>query len=33
MRGLVETESPDPAVRTARNVRDSDATLIRRNGR
>jgi len=26
--GLVETESPDPAVRTGRNVRDSDATLI-----
>lgn len=26
--GLVETESADPAVRTALNVRDSDATLI-----
>ena len=26
--GLVETESPDPSVRTGRNVRDSDATLI-----
>jgi putative molybdenum carrier protein len=30
--GLVETESPDPAIRTARNVRDSDATLILSNG-
>jgi len=30
--GLVETESPDPAVRTARNVRDSDATLILSHG-
>jgi hypothetical protein len=27
-RGLVETDSPDPAVRTRRNVRDADATLI-----
>ncbi len=26
--GLEETDSPDPAVRTRRNVRDSDATLI-----
>jgi hypothetical protein len=26
--GLRETESADPAVRTSRNVRDSDATLI-----
>ena len=26
--GLVETESEDPAQRTERNVRDSDATLI-----
>jgi len=26
--GLVEAESPDPAVRTGLNVRDSDATLI-----
>ena len=26
--GLVETESPDVSVRTERNVRDSDATLI-----
>jgi Circularly permutated YpsA SLOG family len=30
--GLVETRSPDPAVRTARNVRDSDATLILSHG-
>src|SRR5262245_22193583 len=30
--GLVETESADPAVRTARNVRDSDATLILSHG-
>ena len=30
--GLVETESSDPAVRTARNVRDSDATLIVSHG-
>jgi hypothetical protein len=30
--GLVETESADPAVRTARNVRDSDATLIVSHG-
>ena len=30
--GLVETGSPDPAVRTARNVRDSDATLILSHG-
>ncbi len=29
---LVETESTDPAVRTARNVRDSDATLILSHG-
>lgn len=29
---LVETESADPAVRTARNVRDSDATLILSHG-
>lgn len=26
--GLRETESADPSVRTARNVRDSDATLV-----
>jgi len=30
--GLVETKSADPAVRTARNVRDSDATLILSHG-
>jgi len=30
--GLRETESGDPAVRTARNVRDSDATLIVSHG-
>jgi hypothetical protein len=30
--GLVETESSDPAIRTARNVRDSDATLILSHG-
>jgi hypothetical protein len=30
--GLVESESADPAVRTARNVRDSDATLILSHG-
>jgi len=30
--GLVETDSADPAVRTARNVRDSDATLIVSHG-
>ena len=30
--GLVETESSDPAVRTLRNVRDSDATLIVSHG-
>ena|SRR5688572_6575374 len=30
--GLVETGSTDPAVRTARNVRDSDATLILSHG-
>src|SRR6267142_1460190 len=30
--GLVETESADPAVRTARNVRDSDGTLILSHG-
>ena len=30
--GLRETESADPAVRTARNVRDSDATLILSHG-
>ncbi|MGH7337286.1 MAG: putative molybdenum carrier protein [Myxococcota bacterium] len=29
---LVETESADPAVRTARNVRDSDGTLILSHG-
>jgi hypothetical protein len=29
---LVETDSTDPAVRTARNVRDSDATLILSHG-
>jgi hypothetical protein len=30
--GLVETGSTDPAVRTAANVRDSDATLILSHG-
>jgi Circularly permutated YpsA SLOG family len=30
--GLIETGSADPAVRTARNVRDSDATLILSHG-
>lgn len=30
--GLIETESPDPAVRTQLNVRDSDATLILSHG-
>ena len=30
--GLVETDSADPGVRTARNVRDSDATLIVSHG-
>jgi len=30
--GLVEAESSDPAVRTALNVRDSDATLIVSHG-
>jgi hypothetical protein len=30
--GLVETASADPAVRTALNVRDSDATLILSHG-
>jgi hypothetical protein len=30
--GLVETESDDPAIRTAANVRDSDATLIVSHG-
>jgi hypothetical protein len=30
--GLRETKSADPAVRTARNVRDSDATLIVSHG-
>jgi len=30
--GLAETGSADPAVRTARNVRDSDATLILSHG-
>ena len=30
--GLRETESTDPAVRTARNVRDSDATLVVSHG-
>jgi hypothetical protein len=30
--GLVETGSADPGVRTARNVRDSDATLIVSHG-
>jgi hypothetical protein len=30
--GLVETDSSDPAVRTALNVRDSDATLILSHG-
>jgi hypothetical protein len=30
--GLRETESTDPAVRTARNVRDADATLVVSHG-
>lgn len=30
--GLRETASADPAVRTARNVRDSDATLVVSHG-
>ena len=30
--GLRETESPDPAVRTACNVRDADATVIISHG-
>lgn len=30
--GLVEAESSDPALRTVRNVRDSDATLIVSHG-
>jgi hypothetical protein len=30
--GLLETDSADPAVRTALNVRDSDATLILSHG-
>ena len=30
--GLVETETADPAFRTALNVRDSDATLILSHG-
>ncbi len=30
--GLHETDSPDPAIRTALNVRDSDATLILSHG-
>jgi hypothetical protein len=30
--GLVETDSADPGVRTAWNVRDSDATLILSHG-
>jgi hypothetical protein len=30
--GLAETESADPSVRTARNVRDSDATLLLTHG-
>lgn len=30
--GLVETASSDPAVRTARNVRDADATLLVSHG-
>ncbi len=30
--GLLETDSPDPAVRTTLNVRDSDATLILSHG-
>ena len=30
--GLRESDSPDPAVRTALNVRDSDATLILSHG-
>lgn len=31
-RGLREGDSPDPAVRTALNVRDSDATLVVSHG-
>jgi hypothetical protein len=31
-RGLVETDSADPSVRTTLNVRDSDATLIISHG-
>jgi hypothetical protein len=31
-RGLVETDSSDPSVRTTLNVRDSDATLIVSHG-
>ena len=31
-RGLMEATSPDPAVRTALNVRDSDATVILSHG-
>jgi len=31
-RGLVETDSADPSVRTTLNVRDSDATLIVSHG-
>src|SRR5258706_15582674 len=31
-RGLLETDSADPSVRTALNVRDSDATLIVSHG-
>ena len=30
--GLIEADSADPAVRTALNVRDSDATLILSHG-
>ena len=30
--GLVETESDEPAVRTGRNIRDSDATLLLSHG-
>jgi hypothetical protein len=30
--GLIEAASPDPAVRTALNVRDSDATVILSHG-
>ena len=30
--GMIETESENPAVRTERNVRDSDATLIVSHG-